>query len=136
MVVHDDTKRRGFWKLGKVEKTLPGRDGLVRGAVVRVYTGGKRSKLFRRPLPRLYPLEVSCEVDTSRRPDTHLDPSVDNQSASRVADAEPGSGDVEDTVGDSPLTNDSLDLGTSSSRRPRRLAAIEARDRIVAQTLN
>ena len=98
VVIHDDSKRRGFWNLGKVERTLPGRDGQVRGAVVRVYTGGKRSKLFQRPIQRLYPLEVNCHRES--------------QSPRR----------------DSSPTR-------SESRRPRRSAAFEARDRIVAQAL-
>ena len=43
VVIHNNKEPRGFWSLGKVEKTIPGRDGLVRSAVIRVYTGEKKS---------------------------------------------------------------------------------------------
>ena len=33
-IVHNDKNPRGIWNLGKVEKTLPGRDGLVKSAVI------------------------------------------------------------------------------------------------------
>ena len=65
VVVHDDLPR-GFWKLGCVEKLLPGRDGTVRGATVCVTTNGKCTTLDR-PLQRLYPMEIkstSTEIST------------------------------------------------------------------------
>ena len=57
VVVHDD-KPRGFWKLTRVEEVITGKDGRVRGAVVKV-----NSTVLRCPLQRLYPLEVSCHMD-------------------------------------------------------------------------
>ena len=36
VVVHSDKQPRGFWKLGRVEHTITGRDGKTRGAAVRV----------------------------------------------------------------------------------------------------
>ena len=38
--------------------TIPGRDGQVRGAVVKVYPKGKRCKLMCRSVKQLYPLEI------------------------------------------------------------------------------
>ena len=58
VVVHDESLPRGFWKLGKVEEVLPGRDGQIRGAVVRIGARGEHSTLVRRPVQLLYPLEV------------------------------------------------------------------------------
>lgn len=34
VVVHEEGLPQGFWKLGKIEEVIPGRDGKVRGAVV------------------------------------------------------------------------------------------------------
>lgn len=56
--LHDHKIPRQRWRLGKVERLLPGRDGHVRSAVVRVKAGNSPTAEFRRPLQRLYPLEV------------------------------------------------------------------------------
>ena len=57
-----DEVPRAVWRLAKVEEVLTGRDGLSRGAVVRV-TAKKRSKVLRRPIQRLYLLETNCKVE-------------------------------------------------------------------------
>lgn len=38
VVVHDEALPRGFWRLGKIEELIVGRDGGIRGAAVRVQT--------------------------------------------------------------------------------------------------
>ena len=53
VVIHDEKKSRGLWSLGRIEQVLPGRDDKLRSATVRVFTGGRRSKLLRRPVQRL-----------------------------------------------------------------------------------
>lgn len=58
VVVHHEKKPRGFWSLGRVEETLPGRDDQVTSAVIRVFTGGKKSNTIRCPVQRLYPLRL------------------------------------------------------------------------------
>ena len=60
VVIHNDDKRRGFWSTGRIKELLMGKDE-VRAAVVRVYTGQKRSRLFNRPAQKLYPIEVNCK---------------------------------------------------------------------------
>ena len=45
------------WRKGAIDELIPGDDGLIRGAVVRVISNGKVSQL-RRPIQRLVPLEV------------------------------------------------------------------------------
>ena len=61
VLVYDDSKPRGCWKLARVEELIVGRDGLTRGAVLRVAsTSGRRAVIRRRPLQRLYPLEINC----------------------------------------------------------------------------
>uniref|UniRef100_A0A1X7TGA5 DUF5641 domain-containing protein n=1 Tax=Amphimedon queenslandica TaxID=400682 RepID=A0A1X7TGA5_AMPQE len=46
VMVHSDERGRGFWNLAKIEKTIIGKDGKIRVAVIRVYTGGRQSKLL------------------------------------------------------------------------------------------
>lgn len=58
VLVHDDSKKRGFWSLGKVEELITGIDNKVQGAVVTVYTGGRHTKLLRRSIAHLYRLEI------------------------------------------------------------------------------
>ena len=56
--MEDEKVRRPFWKLGVVEQIILGRDGQIRGAIVRVWAKDKGCKLLRRPIQHLYPLEV------------------------------------------------------------------------------
>ena len=51
-----------FWKLAKVEELLPGRDGLVRAAIVKVVNSDKRPRLMR-SVKHLYPIEVNAKDD-------------------------------------------------------------------------
>ena len=67
VIIHDETLPRGLWKLGRVEDLIKGVDENVRGALVKTHSGG-RSILLRRPVQRLYPLEIRAAVgnrDTS-----------------------------------------------------------------------
>jgi len=63
VIVHDENQPRGKWRIGRVEAFVTGSDGHVRGAVVRVKTKAGRLAKLRRPLQRLYPLEVRCRND-------------------------------------------------------------------------
>ena len=58
--IHDNCLPRQRWKLGTVQELIHGRDGLVRAAVVRVLSKGVTTEI-KRPVQRLYPVEVSCE---------------------------------------------------------------------------
>ena len=63
VIVHDEDQPRGKWRIGKVEALVARSDGHVRGAVVRVKTKAGRLTKLRRPVQRLYPLEVHCRND-------------------------------------------------------------------------
>ena len=65
VIVHEDGLHRGLWRLGRVESLIKGKDGLARGAVVKTTTPKKRRPtLLRRPLQKLYPLELeTCSQD-------------------------------------------------------------------------
>ena len=58
VLLKNDSTSRVFWKIGKVEELIPGKDGEVRAAVVKVGSSTKRPALLRRPLPQLIPIEV------------------------------------------------------------------------------
>ena len=111
VVVHSEDKPRGFWSLGRIEETIPGRDGEIRGAIVRV-GGKKNSKILRRPVQRLYPIETSSkspETQTTSGPDTETQTAPEPDKEIRT---------VQESV------------------RPRRAAGLIARDRIAAQALD
>ena len=111
VLVHDEVPR-ALWRLAKVEEVVTGQDGHSRGAVIRV-SGKNRSKLLRRPIQRLYPLETSCNVEAESG-DTKKDDTI----------TEPN--DVQHSV----TTSDSD--ASSANIRPRRAAAIAAADRVKA----
>ena len=43
VVVHNEGQPRGFWKLAKVQRTIVGQDGKIRGAILKV--SSSRSKI-------------------------------------------------------------------------------------------
>ena len=108
VIVHDDNQPRGKWRVGKIENHITGSDGCVRGAVVRVQTKGGKSTTLRRPVHRLYPLEIQCR-------DTEPEPAV---SSRRTVLAPTVSGVRPEQQ--SELRRD----------RPRRAAAVEADKRM------
>ena len=57
VLIKDDSFKRNFWKKGRVEQLVAGKDGSVRGAVLKVNTSGRNS-FIRRPVQKLVPLEV------------------------------------------------------------------------------
>ena len=61
VIVYEENVKWGFWKIGKVEEVIRGRDGVVRGAKVRVITKGK-PVVINRPVQKLYPLEVKAQT--------------------------------------------------------------------------
>ena len=58
MVVHDESRPRGLWRLGKVEGLISGADGQTIGAVVKVFSRKERSTTINRPVQRIYHLEI------------------------------------------------------------------------------
>ena len=63
MIIHEDGLQRGLWKFGRVDKLISGKDGIVRGAVVRSTTKQRRSTMLRRPLQKLYPVECDTRQE-------------------------------------------------------------------------
>ena len=59
VLIYEENTKRGFWKTGIVEEVIKGTDGVVRGAEVRKIGRGKH-EILKRPLQKLFPLEISC----------------------------------------------------------------------------
>ena len=120
VVVHDNNQKRGFWRLGLVEE-LPGRDGQIRGARIRISVPGRAATIWRRPVERLYPLEVNERTDSDNRESNT--PSVCDREEPSLVNRDDG-----------PLRLDREPRRTAVVRgcqcRSRRPAAIQAEARI------
>ena len=134
VVIHNDEKKRGFWSTGRVEELLTGRDGNIRAAVVRVYAGSRGSTLLKRPVQKLFPIEVHRDQEgTELAEETQLlsddeEPTNDMPEDNFVVD----NSRLEEinTVQDSVANEGDMVTNT----RPKRAAAFAARDHIKAQS--
>eukprot|EP00112_Aurelia_sp_Birch-Aquarium-sp1_P018522 Seg443.5 transcript_id=Seg443.5/GoldUCD/mRNA.D3Y31 product="hypothetical protein" protein_id=Seg443.5/GoldUCD/D3Y31 len=62
-MVKEENIKRGNWKMGVIIELIKGKDGIARGAKVRIGQKGKH-QILTRSLQCLFPLEVrSLEVD-------------------------------------------------------------------------
>ena len=57
VLIIDDNAPRGHWPLGRVEETIPGKDGVVRAARVR----SSKGKIYTRPVVKLIILNSTTE---------------------------------------------------------------------------
>ena len=69
VTIFEDKIPRQRWTLGRVEKLLSSTDEEIRSAVVRVSKSGRKSGTLRRPIARLYPVEVCEEKDVEEERD-------------------------------------------------------------------
>ena len=69
VVVYEEKRKRGVWKMGVVGTLVTGRDGIVRGVTGRVIMKGKLVCLSR-PVQKLYLLEFRSEGEGTQ---THKD---------------------------------------------------------------
>ena len=56
--MEEGKSNRSTWKLGRSAELRPGNDGFVRGTTVEVASSSGKRKRLRRPLQKLFPLEV------------------------------------------------------------------------------
>ncbi|XP_067041164.1 uncharacterized protein [Acropora muricata] len=66
VAVYEENKERGDWKIAVVESLIKGRDGVVRGANIRVIVKGKPMHISR-PVQKLYPIEVRSETPAAKQ---------------------------------------------------------------------
>ena len=66
VLLKNDSTSRAFWKLGKVEDLIPGKDGNVRAAVVKVANNAGRSSHLRRVIQHLVPIEVKVQSESTQ----------------------------------------------------------------------
>ena len=57
MLIKDEERNRGKWKMGVVVEVITGRDGIARAARMKTGTGS----YLERALQQLYPLKMSCD---------------------------------------------------------------------------
>ncbi|CAB4002990.1 Pro-Pol poly [Paramuricea clavata] len=62
MLLQGEEESRGLWKMGVVEKLIAGKDGVVRGAILKTGNGRKE-----RPLQHLYLLELASATTKSQQ---------------------------------------------------------------------
>ena len=110
VILKQDTSKRIFWKLAVVDELLMGADGHVRAAVVRVPEPQGGTKLLRRSVKHLFPIEV--------RSGEPCNDSSTEQSQEHQSDISAGQQQIDHSK---PATE--LDT-TVPGRRPRRQAAI------------
>ena len=62
VTIHQDKMPRGFWRLGKVQTIIQGKDKNIRGATIKLVSPNGKLTVINRPLSKLYPVEVrdSC----------------------------------------------------------------------------
>ena len=75
VILKNDSTSRAFWKLGKVEQLIPGRDGKVRSAIVKVPNNNGKTQLLKRVIQHLAPIDVRADLNNSqvqRPPSTQL----------------------------------------------------------------
>ena len=67
IVIIDGKTKRNYWRLGKVVSLIPGSDGRVRAVVLKTFDG-TRANYMKRPIEKLYPIEVKAvhSVDQSK----------------------------------------------------------------------
>ncbi len=110
VLIQDEGKKRGLWKMGLVENLITGKDGVVRGATGRKSNNGKTETLNRSVL-KLFPLEIAS---------TESGGAIGNvESSDESRDVSKGDGASETTQG--------AGEATSIRSQPTRAAAKDAR---------
>ena len=69
VIVHDENCSRSLWRLGRVMHLDRGNEDKVRGAKVKVAERGKKPTTLRRPIQKLYPIEIGNQDITQQKAD-------------------------------------------------------------------
>ena len=68
VIVHEEGLSRSFWKLGRIQDLIVGKDGRTRGATVGIAGRSHSFTSLNRPLHKLYPLEINSSADLTDTP--------------------------------------------------------------------
>ena len=68
VILKNDYTSRAFWKLEEVVELLPGNDGGIRAAIVKVLRINRKSLLLKRVVQHLIPIEVQAESTDKQVP--------------------------------------------------------------------
>ena len=60
--IHKDRIPKHLWPMGKVIRLLKGKDNIVRAVELRTHDKAGKSISIKRPIQRLYPLEIPRDV--------------------------------------------------------------------------
>ena len=64
VLLKNDSTNRIHWKIATVEELIPGADGKVRAAIVKVGNSDKRPSYLRRVIQHLIPIEVKSSTNS------------------------------------------------------------------------
>ena len=62
VLLHEDHVPRGKWKMAKVIQLIPSKDGIVRGVKLQVGNVKEKISYVKRPIEKLYPLEINAMI--------------------------------------------------------------------------
>ena len=121
VVLVQEDKPRAFWKLAQVKELISGRDGKVRGAILAVSSEKGRTTILQRPIQLLYPLEIKGQI---KQPTQLALNKPTSEHVERVPESETQI-QVHDEQDPEPRR-----LKGTSTERPKRAAALKARERV------
>ena len=86
VLVHEQSCPWGFWKVAKVKELIVGKDGHIRGAVLKLPLKNNQPTFLQRPIQHLYPPEISqaAPSDKSSVDDAPRESRPQRSSASRA----------------------------------------------------
>jgi len=85
VLLKNDSTIRNFWNLARVKELIPGADGRVRAAIVKVGNSDNRPSYLRRVVQHLIPIEVnSSENDEATQPAVNQVPEQVTRSCNRT----------------------------------------------------
>ena len=83
--MYDKNKNQSVWQLNQIEELVLGRDGVVRGARIKIFSKGGKKVQNSRPLLKLFPLEVEERRKKTMTPCTLADQDDEEKEETRPA---------------------------------------------------
>ena len=101
VIVLDDNQKRNKWRLGKIEKLIAGKDGIIRGTELKVAEQNKKPIVIMRPLQKLFPREIKeNEISPSSNPRMKKTDKINDELSKQIQQDE--------KTGDNHVNNDEL----------------------------